>query len=367
MEEARILNLLGCGNRDEFSGSPVLERFRVHQERLKASGVPLTSHAKLLTLIADQVGLRAAPTSTDVMPVRTGDLDVVISALDRLHDCRVNISCDLHYREYCAGRTSRNYPSGLEELLEAYKGVWMKLERRKLCSVAMTQLRTQGSVFYHEAVRHSVPANNEFPPNNAGLGGFLRHPQQVVHFEPEGNHICRSFDPDAGDLTQNTADHRDQLNPFQGYLTNQHNGAQSNLRNLFATQPNPSPAQEPRLDSSEDGEIISIESSDEEMKEEQLEHAPDVPKSAGGRPRKRKGQRDRARDRDRKRKFQSKKGRERRHGQSGQPHPSGPQRQGGSQGGAWRGAGNQPQSDSRFNPPTGPRAWRQQHGGRVTF
>lgn len=361
------MNLLGCGNRDEFSGSPVLERFRVHQERLKASGVPMTSHAKLLTLIADQVGLRAAPTSTDVIPVRTGDLDVAISALDRLYDYRVNISCDFHYRQYCAGRTSRNYPSGLEELLEAYKGVWMKLERRKLYSATMTQPHTQGNIFYHQAVGHSVPANNEFLPNNAGLGGFPRTPQQVGHFEPEGNPIRRSFDPDASDLTRNIADHRDQLNPFQGYLTNQRNRAQANLRNPFVTQHDPSPVQEPRMGCSEDGGIISIESSDEEMKEEQLEHAPDVPKTAGGRPRKRKGQRDRARDRDRKRKFQAKKGRERRHGQSGQPHPSGPQRQGGSQGGAWRGAGNQQQPDSRFNPPAGPRAWRQQHGGRGIF
>ncbi|KAF5632118.1 hypothetical protein F25303_9522 [Fusarium sp. NRRL 25303] len=228
-EEVRILNLLGCGNRDDFSGSPVLERFRVHQERLKASGVPMTSHAKLLTLMANQVGLRAAPTSTDVTPPHT-----------------------------------------------------------------------QGNIFCHQAVGHSVPANNEFLPNNAGLGGFPRTPPQVGHFEPEGNPIRRPFDPDASDLTRNIADHRDQLNPSQGYLTNQRNGAQANLRNPFVTQLDPSPAQEPRLDGSEDGEIISIESSDEEMKEERLEHAPDVPKAAGGRPRKRKGQRDRARDRDRK-------------------------------------------------------------------
>ncbi|CVK87560.1 uncharacterized protein FMAN_05489 [Fusarium mangiferae] len=231
----------------------------------------------------------------------------------------------------------------------------------------MTQPRTQGSVFYHEVVGHLVPANNVFLPNNAGLGGFHRDPQQAGPFEPDVNPICRSFDPEAGGLARNIADHRDQLNPFQGFLANQRNGAQSSLRNPFATQPDPSPAQEPRMSGSEDGGSISIESSDEEMKEKQLEHAPDVPKAAGGHPRKRKVQRNRARDRDRKRKFQAKKARERRHGQGGQPRPSGPQRQGGRQGGAWSGTGNQPQPDSRFNPPTGPRAWKQQHGWRGTF
>ncbi|CVK87477.1 uncharacterized protein FPRN_05590 [Fusarium proliferatum] len=301
------------------------------------------------------------------MPVRTGDLDVVISALDRLYDYRVNISCDFHYREYRAGRTSRNYPSGLEELLEAYKGVWMKLERRKLCSAAMTQPHTQGNIFYHQAVGHSVPANNELLPNNAGSGGFPVNHQLARHFELEGNPICRSFYSESGDLTRNIADHRDLINPFQGFLTNQRNRAQSSLRNPFATQPDHSPAQEPRMVGFEDGGIISIESSDEEMMQGQLEHAPVVPQAPGGRRRKRKGQREKAQDRNRKRKFQAKKRRERRHGQGGQPHPLGPQIQGGSQGEAWRDTGNQPQPDSRFNPPTGPRAWRQQHGGRGTF
>ncbi|KAF5632788.1 hypothetical protein F52700_6326 [Fusarium sp. NRRL 52700] len=46
----------------------------------------MTSHAKLLALTADQVGLRAASASTDIMLVRTGDLSAVISALDSLSD-----------------------------------------------------------------------------------------------------------------------------------------------------------------------------------------------------------------------------------------------------------------------------------------
>ncbi|TXC07485.1 hypothetical protein FocTR4_00002559 [Fusarium oxysporum f. sp. cubense] len=366
-EEAHILSLLGCGNLGPFSGSPVLERFRFHQERFKTAGVFVTPHAKLLALIADQVGVSAVPTSTETLLVRTGDLGVVISALDRLNDCSMNISCEAHYLQYCAIRTLRSYPSGLEELLEAYKGVWMKLQRRKLCNAAVNQPPTQGDMLYHQADGQGVPANNNLLTNNAVLGGFPRNPQPVGHFEPESNPIRRLFDPDAGDLVRTIADHRDHLNPFQAFLANQRNRAQSNVRSPFVTQPDPGPAQEPRMNVIEDREVISIESSDEGMLEDQPEQTHNVPQVAGGRPRKRKGQRDRARDRERKRKFLAKKERERRHGHRGQPHSSAPQRQAGNQGGAWLGIENQPQPGSQFNPPTGPRAWRQQHGGHGPF
>ncbi|KAF5557962.1 hypothetical protein FPHYL_7557 [Fusarium phyllophilum] len=321
-EEARILSRLGCGN---FSISPVLECFRLHQERSKTAGFITTPHAKLLALTADQAGLRAVPTSTDVMLVRTGDLDVVISALDSLSDCGLSISCAIHHLQYCASQTSRSYPSGLEELLEEYKWVWMKLERSKLCNAAANLPATQSDMFHRQAVGQGVPANNTFLPNNAVLGGFPMNPQQVGRFEPEGNPIRSSFDPNSNDTTRTIADHRDQLNPFQAFLTNQHNGAQSTLQNPFAKQPDPNPAQDPRMDGSEDGEIISIGLSDEEMMEEQLEHAPDVSQAAGGHPRKR----DQARYQDRKRRFQTKKQRQRRHGGYGRPRSSIPQRQGG--------------------------------------
>ncbi|KAL9573577.1 hypothetical protein ACKAV7_002121 [Fusarium commune] len=235
MEEARILSHLSCGNLDQFSGSPVLERFLPHQERLKTAGAFMTPHAKLVALIADQVGVRAVPTSTDIMLVRTGDLGVVISALDSLNDCGVNISCDVHYLQHCACRTSRSHPSGLEELLEAYKGVWMKLERRKLCSAAVNQPPTQGDMFYRQADGQGVSASNNFLPNNPVLGGFPGNPQPVGHFEPEN---------------------RDQLDPFHAFLANQRNRAQSNVRSPFVTQPDPSPAQEPRMNVIEDREVI---------------------------------------------------------------------------------------------------------------
>ncbi|KAJ9426212.1 hypothetical protein QL093DRAFT_2572676 [Fusarium oxysporum] len=268
--------------------------------------------------------------------------------------------------ENCS-RTSRSYPSGLEELLKAYKGVWMKLQRRKLCNAAVNQPPTQGGMFYGQADGQGVPANNNLLPNNAVFGGFPRDPQPVGHFEPESNPIRRLFDPDAGDLVRTIADHRDQLNPFRAFLANQRNRAQSNVRSPFVTQPDPGPAQEPRMNVIEDREVISIESSDEGMLEDQPEQTHNVPQVAGGRPRKRKGQRDRTRDRERKRKFLAKKERERRHGHRGQPHSSAPQRQGGNQGGAGLGIANQPQPNSQFNPPTGPRAWRQQHGGHCPF
>ncbi|KAF5689660.1 hypothetical protein FDENT_4304 [Fusarium denticulatum] len=294
-EEARVLSHLGCGN---FSVSPVLECFRLHQERSKTAGFITTPHAKLLALIADQAGLRATLPPADVMLVRTGDLDVVIGALDRLNDCRI----------------SRSYPSGLEELLEEYKWVWMKVERSKLCNAAVNLPATQSDMLYGRDDGREVPINNVFLPNNAVLGGFSRSPHQGGHFKAESSPIRRSFDPDAGDLIQNIAYHRDQLNPFQG-----------NLRNPFAKQPDPSPAQEPQMSGSEDGEIVSIKLSDEEMMEEQIEHTPDIPEAADGHPRKR-GQ---VRYQDRQRKFQTKKQRRRRRGGYGSSRSYAPQGRGG--------------------------------------
>ncbi|KAF5533385.1 hypothetical protein FNAPI_12696 [Fusarium napiforme] len=288
-EEASILSHLGCGN---LSVSPVLECFRLHQERSKTAGFITTPHAKLLALIADQAGLRAVPTSAEVMLVRTGDLDVIIGALDRLNDCG----------------TSRTYPSGLEELLEEYKWVWMKLERNKLCNAAVNPPAAQSNMLYR-VDGPEVPAHNVFLPNKSVLGGFPRNPQQGGHFKAEGSPIRRSCNPDAGDLTQNIAYHRDQLNPFQAFLT-QPDRAQGNLRNPFAKQPDPSPAQESQMGGSEDGEIASIKLSDEEMMEEQLENVPDVPQAAGGHPRKR----DQFRYQDRQRKFKTKKQRQRSRG-----------------------------------------------------
>ncbi|KAH7225042.1 hypothetical protein BKA60DRAFT_560830 [Fusarium oxysporum] len=205
----------------------------------------------------------------------------------------MSISCEVHYLQYCASRISISYPSRLEELLEAYKGVWMKLQRRKLCNAAVNQPPTQGDMFYRQADGQGVPANNNLLPNNAVLGGFPRNPQPVGHFEPESNPIRRLFDPDAGDLVRTIADHRDQLNPFQAFLANQRNRAQSKVRSPFVTQPDPGPAQEPRMNVIEDREVISIESSDEGMLEDQPEQTHNVPQVAGGRPRKRKGQRGR--------------------------------------------------------------------------
>ncbi|KAF5723749.1 hypothetical protein FMUND_1485 [Fusarium mundagurra] len=321
-EETRILSHLGCGN---FSLSPVLECFRLHQERSKTAGFITTPHAKLLALIADQAGLRAVPTSADVMLVRAGDLDVVVGALDRLNDCGVSISCGIHHLQYCASQTSRSYPLRLEDLLEEYKWAWMKLERSKLCNAAVNLPATQSDMLYCRDYGREVPANNVFLPNNAVLGGFPKNPQQGGHFGAESNPIRRSFDPDAGDLTQNIADHRDQLSPFQAFLTNQPNRAQSNLPNPFVTQPDPSPAQEPLMGGSEDGEIISVKLSDEEMMEEQLEHAPDISQAAGGHPRRR----DPARYQDRKRRFQTKKQRQCCRGGYGRSRSYAPQRQGG--------------------------------------
>ncbi|PNP77959.1 hypothetical protein FNYG_08685 [Fusarium nygamai] len=190
-------------------------------------------------------------------------------------------------------------------------------------------------MLYRRDDGREVPTNNFFLPKIALFGGFPRNPQQAGHFGVESNPIHRSFDSVAGDLVQNTADYRDQLNPFQAFLTNQPNRAQGNLRNPFAKQPDPSPAQEPHMGGSEDGEIISIKVSDEEKMEEQLEHVPDVPEAAGGQPRKR----DQVRYQDRRRRFQTKKQRQRRRGGYGRSRSYAPQGQGGNNWAARSGSG----------------------------
>ncbi|KAF5622804.1 uncharacterized protein FTJAE_10783 [Fusarium tjaetaba] len=221
-----------------------------------------------------------------------------------------------------------------EELLEEYKWVWMKLERSKLCNAAVNLPAAHSDMLYRRDDRLEVPAYNVFLPNNSVLGGFPRNPQPRGHFKAEGSPIRRSFNPDAGDLTQNIAHHKDQLNPFQAFLT-QPDRAQGNLQNPFAKQPDPSPAQDPQIGGSEDGEITPIKLSDEEMMEEQLEHVPDVPEAAGGHSRKR----DQVRYQDRQRKFKTKKQRQRRRGGYGRSRSYAPQGQGGKNWAAGGGSG----------------------------
>ncbi|KAF5987441.1 hypothetical protein FCOIX_941 [Fusarium coicis] len=366
-EEARILSHLGCGSLDQFSGSPVLGRFRVHQEQFKASGVPITRYAKLLLFIADQVSMRAVPTSTDVIPVRTGDLSVVISALDSLDDCGLRNSCDFYQLKHCASQTSTSHASGLDELLEAYKGAWMKLQRRRLCNAAVNQTLTQGDTLYCQVAGQGVPANTNFPPNVAVWRGFSGNVQPVEHFKRENSPLRPPFGSNADDSTGTIVDHRDGLNPFQAFLTNQPNRAQSNLGSPFIAQLDPSLSQESRMGGSEDGEATAIESSDEEMLEDQPEQAPSGPKARGSRPPKRKGQRGSSRGGVQKRRSQTKKQKKHRPGHGGQGHSSASQRQGGSQGGAWHDIGNQQQPNPQFNPPIGTKAWREQQGGHGTF
>jgi hypothetical protein len=169
---------------------------------MKTVGIFMTPHAKLLALIADQVGVPAVPSAGNML-VRTGDLGVVISALDSLNDCRMNLSCDIHYLQYCASRTSRGQPSGLEELLEAYKGAWMKLERRKLCEAVRNQPPSRANGLYLQAGGQGVPVSNNCLPNNAVLGGFPENSQPVRHPEPENNPFRRVYVPNANELTGN--------------------------------------------------------------------------------------------------------------------------------------------------------------------
>ncbi|KAG9500855.1 hypothetical protein J7337_006536 [Fusarium musae] len=366
-EEARILSHLGCGNLDQFSGSSVLRRFRVHQEQFKASGIPITRYAKLLLLIADLVGMRAVPTSADIIPVRTGDLSVVISALDSLDNYGLKNSCDFHHLKYCASQTSTSHASGLDELLEAYKGAWMKLQRRRLCNAAVNQPPIQGDKLYHQAARQGVPADTNFPPKAAIWSGFSGNAQPAEHFQRENSPLRPPFGSNADDSTGTIVDHRDGFNPFQAFLTNQPSRAQSNLRSPFIAQLDPSTSQESRMGCSEDGETTAIESSDEDMMEDRPEQVRSGPKAAGGRPRKRKGEKNGSRDRVQKRQFQTKKQKKHRPGHGGQTHSSASQRQGGSQGGAWHVVGNQKQPDPPINPPAGPKAWREQQGGHGTF
>lgn len=131
--EQRILNHVRCGGLGHpTDAQPISMRFYEHQTQLKRDGLFMTPHAELLLRIIDHTGTPERFILSGIVQVRTRDLGVVIKALDSLSSHGMNVTCETHFQVYCASRISRGYPSGVQELLEAYKRSWMSLQKRML-------------------------------------------------------------------------------------------------------------------------------------------------------------------------------------------------------------------------------------------
>ncbi|KAF4987421.1 hypothetical protein FGRMN_10382 [Fusarium graminum] len=138
-QEQRVLDYVQCGDlgrSTDLRSTP--ERFREHQTQLKANGFFATPQAELLLRIIEHTGPvdRFAPSG--IAPVKTCDLGVVVGALDSLNGHGMSMTCETHYQVNCASRKWRGYPSGLEELLDAYKKSWMNIQRRKIPATTQT-------------------------------------------------------------------------------------------------------------------------------------------------------------------------------------------------------------------------------------
>ncbi|KAM0561569.1 hypothetical protein ACHAPJ_002737 [Fusarium lateritium] len=145
-KEQEILDHLHCGDLRVSDGNESMaKRFRAHQKQVTDSGLIQTLHAKLLSRIADYAGTSNRPTMDGNRPVRTGDLSVVVKALDNLNDRGMAISCETHLRVYIAGWKTHGYPSGQAEFVEAYKNRWINVERQKRMSIIQDQGRPAGA------------------------------------------------------------------------------------------------------------------------------------------------------------------------------------------------------------------------------
>ncbi|KAF4340227.1 hypothetical protein FBEOM_5924 [Fusarium beomiforme] len=251
--------------------------------------------AKLLALIADQIHVSDAPTSASSMQVRIGDLSGVISALDRLGDGGMVLTCETHFQVYRASRASRGYPSGLPDLLEEYRRTWMKLQRGKLCDPAVNQPPSPEDEMRSPAEEQGDLVNDDPSPNNEPLGGSsgVSHP----FGQPDQDMLDRLADT-ANNNSNTSAGFWDSPTPFRSLLTNQRTGTQTSVPQPFTVGPSaPVQGQEPGAKGLEDGEVISISSSsDEEMMEDQQEQAINFVEVGNGRSKKRKRRNNRDRD-----------------------------------------------------------------------
>ncbi|KAF4452997.1 hypothetical protein F53441_4228 [Fusarium austroafricanum] len=124
-EELRVLKHFHCGDLGpSWSPLSILARFHSHQAQLEAERLSMTPHAKLLTRIAAYTGAPEVAPSSNNTPVKSDDLGVVISALENMNDNGMNVSCETHFLVYSTSHPSRGNPTGLPELLDAYKRSW---------------------------------------------------------------------------------------------------------------------------------------------------------------------------------------------------------------------------------------------------
>jgi hypothetical protein len=174
--EQRILNHVRCGGLGHPTDvQSISMRFYEHQTQMKRDGLFMTPHAELLLRIMNHTGVLERLTPSGIVQARTRDLGVVINALDSLSSYGMNVTCETHFQVYCASRTSRGYPSGVQELLGAYKRSWMNLQKRMLreAEQASGQNESNNGILGHRLCTSQGRDGDSFNSNEYVFQGLL--------------------------------------------------------------------------------------------------------------------------------------------------------------------------------------------------
>ncbi|CAG7557958.1 unnamed protein product [Fusarium equiseti] len=128
----RLLDDFHCGDLRPANGpQAVVERFLEHQRKRKDDGLVISRQAKLMSLVAGIAKTTQESSGSDITPVKTRDLSIIVKALDTLENGTLTTSCEMYHLIYSTCQEPRGYPMGMDGLLEAYRTSWIKLQRRK--------------------------------------------------------------------------------------------------------------------------------------------------------------------------------------------------------------------------------------------
>ncbi|KAF5656633.1 hypothetical protein FHETE_10910 [Fusarium heterosporum] len=189
-QEQRVLDHVQCGDlRCSNDLRSTSERFLEHQTQLKSNGLFATPQAELLLRIIEHTSPLDKFAPSDITRVKTCDLVVVVSALDSLNGHGMSTTCETHYQVNCASQKWRGYPSGLEELLNAYKKSWMNIQRRKVPATGQINRQHEfdsrvlrhgkgtfesgGCVYQEKYPRHGTTGTQHQEEHSPGYGDHL--------------------------------------------------------------------------------------------------------------------------------------------------------------------------------------------------
>ncbi|KAJ4136440.1 hypothetical protein NW768_004053 [Fusarium equiseti] len=155
-KQHRLLEDFHCGDLRSSNGiGAVVERFLDHQNKRKDHGLIITRQAKLMSRVADLARTVEGDPESNITPVKTRDLSLIIKALDTLENGTITTSCETYHLVFSVCKEPRGYPMGMGELLEAYKISWMNLQRRK----TFDQIREETNITMERPVEGSLTAN----------------------------------------------------------------------------------------------------------------------------------------------------------------------------------------------------------------